>query len=208
MIGAGDPKTSNENGSMMKMLTSFSPSASRAAVAIGLALAVLIASLAPAQAADRADIDAEVNAALARLYAEVPGTRNLAESAAGILVFPKVIKAGFLLGVQGGHGSLRSQGAIKGYYETVAVSYGLQAGAQSFGYALIFLSEDDLGYIDRSDGFELGTAPSLVIADKGTAGTLSTTTAKKGILVFFFSQKGLMGGLGVQGTKITRIHPD
>lgn len=182
--------------------------AKRAVMALGLVFAVMANLSAPAQAASAPAIDAEVDAALAKLEAEVPGTRDLADRAAGVLVFPKVIKAGFLLGVQGGHGALRTKGETTGYYETVAVSYGLQAGAQSFGYALFFLGGKDLEYLDRSDGFELGAAPSLVIADHGTAASLSTTTAKKGVLVFFFSQKGLMGGLGVQGTKITRISPD
>lgn len=180
-----------------------------------LAALMTLAALAPlpgvatqVQAASAAAIDADVDAALRRLYAEVPGTRSLAERSAGVLIFPKIIKAGFLVGLQGGQGALRVRDATAGYYETVAVSYGLQAGAQSFGYALFFLDQKDLTYLDRSDGFEIGAAPSLVIADVGTAASLTTTTAKRGILVFFFSQKGLMGGLGIQGTKITRITPD
>lgn len=181
---------------------------SRAAIAMALALALLGLPATAARAASAAEIDAAVDAAVERLEAEVPGTRELAERSAGVLIFPRIVKAGFLVGVQGGHGALRAKGKTAGYYETVSLSYGLQAGVQSFGYALFFLSEKDLGYLARSEGFELGMAPSLVIADVGTAAALTTTTAKQGILVFFFGQKGLMGGLGVQGTKVTRISPE
>lgn len=177
------------------------------ALATALALSVLVLPTVHAQATSAAEIDAEVDVAVERLEAKVPGTRELAERSAGVLVFPKIVKAGFLVGVQGGHGALRSGDSTAGYYETVSLSYGLQAGVQPFGYALLFLNEHDLAYLDRSEGFELGMAPSLVIADVGTAASLSTTTAKRGILVFIFGQKGLMGGLGVQGTKITRIAP-
>jgi len=178
---------------------------SRTALAALLAITVSFLSPAQSRAASAAEIDAEVDAAIAQLEAQVPGTRELAKRAAGVLVFPKILKAGFLVGVQGGHGALREHGKTEGYYESVAVSYGLQAGVESFGYALIFMSKEDLDYFHRSQGFELGSAPSLVIADQGFVTSLSTTTMKKGILAFFFSERDLMGGAGVQGTKITRI---
>jgi lipid-binding SYLF domain-containing protein len=95
-----------------------------------------------------------------------------------------------------------------GYYNTVAASYGLQAGIQKFGYALFFMSDSALQYLDKSDGWEIGVGPSIVIVDAGVAKTLSTTTARKEIYAFIFSQKGLMAGLGLQGSKITRINPD
>lgn len=94
------------------------------------------------------------------------------------------------------------------YYRSLAASYGLQAGAQSFGYVLFFMDEESLKYLDQSDGWEVGTGPSLVVLDQGFAKSLSTTTLQKGVYAFIFNQKGLMGRVGIQGSKITRINPD
>jgi lipid-binding SYLF domain-containing protein len=98
-------------------------------------------------------------------------------------------------------------GKTTGYYNTVSASYGLQVGAQSFGYALFFLNQNDLKYLDKSDGWEIGVDPNVVLVDKGIAGSLSTTTAKSGIYAFFFNQKGLMADLSIAGSKITKITP-
>jgi lipid-binding SYLF domain-containing protein len=84
----------------------------------------------------------------------------------------------------------------------------LQAGAQAFGYALFFMDDASLQYLERSDGWELGTGPSLVVMDEGFGKNFSTTTLHKGVYAFIFDQKGLMGGLGIQGSKITKINPN
>jgi len=89
----------------------------------------------------------------------------------------------------------------------VAASYGLQAGAQSFGYALFFIDNEGLAYLKNSNGWEIGVGPSVVIVDEGVARSLTTTTAKSGIYAFIFQQKGLMAGIGIQGSKITKIKP-
>ena len=95
-------------------------------------------------------------------------------------------------------------------WETITVdrTAGLQAGLQTFGYAIFFLNEDAIEYLDNSDGWELGTAPNIVVVDAGAAGKLSTTSARGNIYVFFFDQKGLMAGLGIEGTKISTLDPD
>jgi lipid-binding SYLF domain-containing protein len=167
-------------------------------------------TLVPSQAtaASRAQIDMDVDQALQQLYASTPLAKLLSSEAKAILVFPSVVKMGFILGVQGGNGALRKNGVTVGYYNTVAASYGLQAGIQKFGYALFFMSGSALQYLNNSDGWEIGVGPSIVIVDAGMAKTLTTTTAKKDIYAFIFSQKGLMAGLGLQGSKITRINPD
>ena len=103
-----------------------------------------------------ADIDRDVDAALARLYATVPNTRQLANRARGILVFPSIVKAGFLFGAQYGEGALRQRGATAGYYNSIAASYGLQAGIQSFGYALFFMSDSGLRHLEKTGGFGEG----------------------------------------------------
>jgi lipid-binding SYLF domain-containing protein len=172
-----------------------------------LSMAVLSASPGLAAAASRADIDTGVSAALEKLYRESPAARTLSETAVGILVFPDVVKGGLVIGGQYGDGALRKGGTTAGYYNTAAVSYGLQAGAQTFGYALFFMTTEALAYLDKSDGWEVGVGPSVVVVDEGMAKSLTTTTAKEGIYAFVFGQKGLMAGVGIQGSKITRIHP-
>ena len=157
-------------------------------------------------AASAAEIDRNVDAALKTLFDKSESARALAEKAKGVLVFPAIVKAGFIVGGQYGEGALRESGKTVGYYNSVAASYGLQAGIQKFGYALFFMSDSALKWIDKSDGWEIGTGPSIVIVDVGAAGSLTTTTAKSDIYAFFFSQKGLMAGIGLQGTKVTRIN--
>jgi lipid-binding SYLF domain-containing protein len=163
--------------------------------------------ISPAMADSAKQIDKDVDAALQKLYAQTPAAKELSKIAKGILVFPSIIKGGLIVGGQYGEGALRKGGKTTGYYNTVAASYGLQAGAQKFGYALFFTDEAALKYLDKSDGWEVGVGPTVVVVDEGAARSLSTTTAKEAIYAFFFDQKGLMAGLGIQGSKITKITP-
>lgn len=154
-----------------------------------------------------AEIDRNVNSALQKLYDINPTARKLSSSAKGIMVFPNIIKGGLVIGGQYGVGSLTIHGTTSGYYQTVAASYGLQIGAQSFGYAMFFMTDKGLNYLKSSKGWEVGIGPSVVVVDEGLAKSLTTSTAKEDIYVFFFNQKGLMAGLGVQGSKISRYTP-
>jgi lipid-binding SYLF domain-containing protein len=159
----------------------------------------------PAGAATAAEINRDVKRALGDLYAKSPAAKTRGEKAKGILVFPGIVKGGFLVGGQYGEGALLKDGKTAGYYNTVQLSYGLQAGIQKYGYALFFMTESALNWLDKSDGWEIGTGPSIVVVDVGAAGSATTTTLQSDIYAFFFDQKGLMGGLGLQGTKITKI---
>ena len=158
-------------------------------------------------AATAYELDRDARAALHQLYSKNSKAREFAEQASAALVFPGVVKAGFILGGHGGDGALISNGKTIGYYHTSAVSYGLQAGVQKYSYVLFFMNHNALSYLSRSGGWEIGVGPSIVIVDTGTAKTTSTTTAQKDIYAFIFSQKGLMAGLGLQGTKITPYTP-
>ncbi len=129
----------------------------------------------------------------------------MGEKAVGILVFPGIVKGGFIVGGQYGEGALIKDGKTVAFYNTVAASYGLQAGLQKFGYALFFMTDSALKWLDKSDGWEIGVGPSIVVVDAGAATSLTSTTAQSDIYAFFFDQKGLMAGLGLQGTKITRL---
>ena len=176
---------------------------------IAFSLALSAATLQPCsvRAASAAEISQNARAALNSLYASNPAAQAVGKKAKAVLVFPSIVKGGFLVGAQHGDGALIVNGKTVGYYNTVAASYGFQAGLQKFGYAMFFMNDAALGYLNKSGGWEVGSAPSLVVVDTGMAKSLSTTTLQKGIYVFFFSQKGLMGGLGLQGTKITRYTP-
>jgi lipid-binding SYLF domain-containing protein len=177
---------------------------------LALALALLAGVLSraePAHAASAAELDRKANAAMKEMLASHDAARGLAREAKAILIFPQIVKGGFIFGGQFGDGVLREGGRTAGYYRSVAGSYGLQAGVQSFGYALFFMNQKALDYFRKSHGFELGVGPSIVVLDKGAAGALTTTTARSDVYALFFDQKGLMGGLGIQGTKITQIHP-
>jgi lipid-binding SYLF domain-containing protein len=174
------------------------------AIAI-VAISTLNAGL--ALAASASEIDRNATQALSILYATTPGAKALAAKSKAILIFPSILKGGFIVAGQFGDGALRKRGRTVAYYRSIAASYGFQAGAQSFGYVLFFMDEASLAYLNKSGGWELGTGPSLVVLDKGFGKNLSTTTIQKGVYAFIFNQKGLMGGIGIQGSKITKINP-
>jgi lipid-binding SYLF domain-containing protein len=170
-----------------------------------LAVMAVVTSLQPAFAASGDALDREAIAALNSLYAKTPAARALGAKAKGVLVFPRIVKAGFVVGGQGGDGVLLQDGKPAGHFNTAALSFGLQAGAQAFGYALFLMSDSAMEYLASSEGWELGVGPSIVVVDTGMARSLSTTTAHSDIYAFFFDQKGLMAGAGLQGSKITPI---
>jgi lipid-binding SYLF domain-containing protein len=178
-------------------------------MATGLALAIAVAALAPPREASaaRPEIDREVTAALKALYREEPSARTLAKKAYAVLVFPSILKAGFMFGGQIGNGALRKGDRTLGYYNSVAASYGFQAGIQRFGYALFFMDAEAVENLNATAGFELGVGPSLVVLDQGMAKTITTETLTSDVYAIVFGQQGLMAGAGVQGSKITRL-PD
>lgn len=177
-----------------------------AIVTITIAFTVLIPNRLLASSAKVIDRDAQ--ASLDKLYKHTPGAKALADKAVGVLVFPSIVKGGFIIAGQFGDGALRKNNKTIAYYRSLAASYGFQAGVQAFGYVLFFMDDASLQYLENSDGWELGTGPSLVVLDAGFGKTFSTTTLQKGVYAFIFDQKGLMGGVGIQGTKITKINPN
>ena len=159
-------------------------------------------------AASGSEINGKVDIALRALYKSEPGTKPLGDQAKGILVFPDIVKGGFIVAGQYGDGALRKKGKTVGYYRSLAGSVGFQAGAQSYGYALFFMDDESLQWLDKTDGWEIGTGPTLVVLDKGFGKKFTSTTVHKGVYAFVFGQKGLMGGVGIEGSKITKITPD
>ena len=176
----------------------------RRSVLSGMAALMPMASV---LAAPRSDpkMDREAASALRRLTAGNPAARLLAGKALAVLGFPKIVKVGFLLGGAYGEGALRQDGRTIGYYNSSAGSYGLQAGAQWFGYALFFMNENALKYLDESQGWEIGVGPSVVVVDQGMAKKMTSTTVTQDVYAFVFGQQGIMAGLGIEGSKITKI---
>jgi len=163
------------------------------------------AALVPPPTVSADDLTSDSRRALQQLVAQNLAAAKCKSKAVAVLVFPDVVKAGFILGAQGGKGILFVHGQPNGRYRTVAASYGLQAGVQKYGYALFFMNQRALDWINQTRGWEIGTGPSVVIVDKGMARTFSTDTLHSGIFAFTFDQQGLMAGLGLQGTKIMRL---
>ena len=161
-----------------------------------------------ASAASAYDINRQVDAALAALYAGNPAAVELSRAAKAILVFPSVTKAGFIFGGEFGVGALREGGQTVGYYSVAAASYGLQIGIQDFGYALFLMDDNSLGFLNSQGGWQLGVGPSIVVMDQGMARSLTTATELQGVYAFIFDQQGLMAGMGLQGSKITPYTPD
>jgi lipid-binding SYLF domain-containing protein len=155
--------------------------------------------------AARNQLETDSRAALEELFRNSPGAKSLAQSAAGVLVFPSITQGSFVFGGQFGDGVLFKGGQVADFYRTMSASFGFQAGLQRFGYALIFVTQEDLNHLTRTGGFELGVGPAITIIDRGT--DISTSTNRitnPGIFAFFFDQRGLMAGVRIQGTTITR----
>lgn len=170
-------------------------------------LAILFATTAPASAAGstNAEIDAKVDAALDRLKAEVPGSASVVKDAKGILVFAGVIKAGFVIAGEGGEGALRIGGKTEGYYTIFSGSVGFQAGGQKRDIIMVFLDADALKSFQASDGWKAGADGTITLIDTGASGTIDSATLKKPIVGFIVGQKGLMAGVSLDGSKITKL---
>lgn len=158
--------------------------------------------------ASRKQIASDSRAALDNLYATNAGARKLGKKASGVLVFPHILKGGFVFGAEGGNGALFNKSReVSGYYQTAGASWGLQAGVQKYGYAVFLMSQSDVNNLHSAAGWDIGASPSLVVVDRGAAAELTAKNTDKGTYAFVFDQKGLMGGISLKGSKITRINP-
>jgi lipid-binding SYLF domain-containing protein len=168
------------------------------------ALTALAAAASAAAATGDPEADRAAVAALHRLVASNPAARKLNQKAVAVLVFPRIVKVGFLLGGAFGEGALLRGNRALGHYNSASASYGLQAGVQWFAYALFFMNEGALEYLESSQGFQIGVGPSVVVLDEGMARNFNSTTLTQDVYGFVFGQNGLMAGIGIEGTKITK----
>jgi lipid-binding SYLF domain-containing protein len=172
-------------------------------------LAVAAAAVAPGAEAgpSKAELNRDGQAALQQLYAVAPKAREMSGKARAIAVFPKIVKAGLMIGGLSGDGVLLERGRPVAYLNLSAGSYGLQAGVQKYSYALFFMTQSALNYVKESKGWSIGSGPSVVVMDEGKALSNTSMTVTQDVYAFPFGQKGLMAGLGLEGSKITQINP-
>jgi lipid-binding SYLF domain-containing protein len=166
--------------------------------------AVSLAGL-PALAKDRGKLVARARESLRELESSSPAARRAAKAAHATLVFPSVLKAGFVFGAETGDGVLFEGGKAVGFYNLSGGSWGLQIGGQDFAYALFLMNRKALEYLDKSGGWQAGTGPSITVINKGAAGEVDTSTATHDVLAFPYNGKGLMADLTFQGAKITHL---
>jgi len=160
---------------------------------------------APVFSASKEQIDADVKAAIDEFHEKSQAGKALAEKASGMLVFPKVIKAGFGVGGEYGEGALLVKGKTVEYYSTAAASIGFQLGAQQKSQVILFMNDDVLKKFRDSNGWEAGVDGSIAVAELGAGGEISSNTAQEPIIGFIFSNKGLMYNLTLEGSKMTKL---
>jgi lipid-binding SYLF domain-containing protein len=183
---------------------------SRRALLCGLAAVILGPALASCTttSSERTDIDARALTAMDELFRTTPAAKSLADSSAGVLVFPSVTQGGLIIGGQYGQGVMFKGGRSDGYYNIAGGSLGLQAGAETFSQAYFFTTPAALKTFEDSKGFEVGAGLDFAVADIGASGDISTSTLQKPLIVFVWGQQGLMAGVKVEGQKITRLQED
>jgi lipid-binding SYLF domain-containing protein len=173
---------------------------------LAMASIVSMSVMYQASAATAADLDKDSLQALQTLYDAEPLAKTLSDTAKAVLVFPNIVKAGLVFGGSYGEGELIEGSKVVDYYNSVTGSWGLQVGAQSYGYAVFLMTDAAVRYLKTSRGWELGVGPTVVVVDEGVAKNLSTSSLKDDAYAFIFSQQGLMAGVSIEGTKISKIN--
>jgi lipid-binding SYLF domain-containing protein len=164
-----------------------------------------IGTINSAHAATAEDLNKESQTALQQLYKTNPAAAELSKKAKAVLVFPNIVKAGLVFGGSYGEGVLIRDSKFVDYYNSVTGSWGLQAGAQSYGYAVFLMTAKAEKYLQDSHGWEIGVGPTVVVVTEGVAKNLSSSTLKDDAYAFIFDQQGLMLGVSIEGTKISHI---
>lgn len=180
----------------------------RAALTFTLAWLAAFAVFAPsAHAGSAAEIDAAVDDTLQELFYQVRGSRELIGRSAGVLVFPRVYKAGFGIGGEYGEGALLRRGKTVDYYNTISASFGFQLGAQARSVIIVFMTPEALHSFQRVDGWKVGVDGSVALITVGLGASVDTARIADPVVGFIFDGKGLMYNLTLEGSKISRIYP-
>jgi len=181
-------------------------SVAKNAMVMALAAAMVLKPASEAVASPAGDaLAADAKFALEMLYQSSPGAEQMGKDAKAILVFPEVVKIGFIFAGGFGEGVLMKDGKVSGFYHTTSGSYGFQAGAHRYGYAVFLMTDDAVSYLDESKGWEIGAGPSITMMDIGRAKKITSTTVNTDAYAVIFGQRGLMAGVGIEGSKISQI---
>ena len=156
-------------------------------------------------AAQRASINSGVESTLSRLYETAPQSRDLVKRARGVLVFPDVLKGGFIVGAEYGRGALISGGKTQGYYSAGGGSIGFQAGAQSKAVVVLFMTDESLRRFQQSNGWTVGADATVAVANIGANGSIDSNTVRQPVVGFVMNNAGLMAGVSIDGAKITTL---
>lgn len=175
-------------------------------LAFATAVAISAGIYSPANAATtKEELNSDANQALAALIKNNPNAADLARKAKAVLIFPNIVKAGFVFGGAYGEGVLKQDSKTDGYYNSITASFGWQVGAQSYGYVVFLMTDKAVHYVHETHGWEIGVGPTVVVVNEGVAKNLSSSTLKDDAYAFIFDQQGLMASLSLEGTKISRI---
>ncbi len=155
--------------------------------------------------ARRAALNTNADAALSNLFRQVNGAEQLVSNARGVLVFPSVLEAGLVFGGSSGDGVLRKGGSTASFHRTTSGSWGLQAGAQSTAVFLLFMTDDALARFEASEGWSVGADANVTLVSVGANAQITTETAQQPVIGFVLSNRGLMAGLTLNGTRVTRL---
>jgi lipid-binding SYLF domain-containing protein len=170
-----------------------------------ISFALLVAAPRPGKAASAAEINDGVNATLRSFVAQNPSARELGRKAAGVLVFPSVIKAGLGVGGEYGEGVLIVKREPAGYYNIISASFGFQLGIQSRSVIIMFMTERALAGFQNAYGWKVGVDGSIVVVTVGAGGSIDTDTLTSPVIAFILDPQGLMYNLSLEGSKISRI---
>lgn len=176
-----------------------------AVIASAMATVVALGASGIVSAATAEDLDKDSQKALQTLYQSQPVAKSLSNAAKAVLVFPNVVKTGLVSGGSYGEGELIKGATVTDYCNTVGGSWGLQAGAHSYGYVVFPMTDDAVTCLKESKGWEMGLGPTVVVVDEGVAKNLSTSSLQEDAYAFIFSQQGLTAGISIEGTKVTKI---
>lgn len=171
----------------------------------------LVVTVRPAYAvtkSERATIDGTADNAVKAFEKKVPQANDLFKGAKGVLVMPALYKAGFIGGAQYGEGVLRVDGKPVDYYNFVALSFGLQAGAEKISMIMVFNSDEALATFRRNPGFEVGVDANVTLITIGESASFDTTKTGQPIVAFTFAQRGAMAGVSLKGAKFTRLEKE
>jgi lipid-binding SYLF domain-containing protein len=177
------------------------------AVCLVFVAAFALAAEPRASHAGAAELEAEANETLHSFVRQVAGARELANKAAGILVFPSVVKAGIGIGGEYGEGILLDQKKVQGYYNIISASFGFQLGVQDRSIIIMFMTQDALDGFRRRAGWKIGVDGSVTIITVGVNGSIDSDEVVSPVIGFVLDPAGLMYNLTLEGTKISRFEP-